>query len=899
MKIETLYEQFKARIASFFRDEGKDVEAYVPSAIENPTVSQQYTRFSDLLPFVAWDDDQRLFFLEGATPDEVEAVGFVLELTPQTGATKEMADLLSGMFPVLVPQASVQFILAATPQIDGFLSDYVSTRVRPDEMEAGEERERAMLYQELARRRVEFYRQGAIEPVVPSMPYLLRRFRAAIAICVPVKSQSDVRGISDALEIREIVIQMLRTYHQFQREWDAEDLINWCSVMLNPQRTMMTTGAPYINYDDGRAIKHQIVDPDTVIRVTDTGMRFGLPQHGNEMQATVLSVKSYPKAQTLNAMSALIGDAMQTSLGYACPFVMTLVVQVQDFERARTVTQMKNARATQRAESPMAKFMPDLQDVKADWNLAQASFDEGIGTVKMIHQVVLYAPPRESHRAIQAAQAVWRAMNFELVPDTFMQVQGLMCTLPLATTPSLMEDVRKAQRMTTKTGYNAICTAPILGEWWGVGSPVMALWGRRGQAMSVDVFANSSGNFNACVVGTSGSGKSVFLNDAALSTVACGGRVWIIDQGRSYEKICHLVGGQFIEFGPDSGVCLNPWSLVNPDTWEEDMEMLVPLFAQMISPNAPLDNYLKSQLTQHIQSVWFDKGNLATVDDLAQSLINNCEKGGANPMATDLEFQMRVRQMSKEERDKICDPRVRDLGVQLFPYTQDGPYGRYFYGQANVKFTSPYIVLETEELAVKKELQAVVMFLLMFMITREMYFSPRTQRKLCIIDEAWSVLRGGASGEFIESGYRRARKYAGSFWTGTQSAMDYQQSPAAQAAMANSDWLFMLRQKPESVMALAKSDKLVIDQHMQDQLLSLKTITGAYSEVFVHGGQMGHGVGRLMLDPFTLLLFSSKAEDYEAIMAYRRAGMPIADAVNQVLVDREAQRAASLQRRRA
>ena len=104
--------------------------------------------------------------------------------------------------------------------------------------------------------------------------------------------------------------------------------------------------------------------------------------------------------------------------------------------------------------------------------------------------------------------------------------------------------------------------------------------------------------------------------------------------------------------------------------------------------------------------------------------------------------------------------------------------------------------------------------------------------------------------------------------------------------MNNADWMFLLRQKPESILALEKSDKLVIDEHMKEMLLSVKTQAGQYSEVFVHGGQMGHGIGRVIFDPFSLLLVSSKAEDFEAVRHYREQGYSIVDALEAVLADR-------------
>jgi conjugal transfer ATP-binding protein TraC len=739
------------------------------------------------------------------------------------------------------------------------------------------------LFRALAERQAEHFRKGATDPLVPNQPYLLRDFRIVMSVVIPATSYDDEDFLHEIESIRETCATTLKTYYQFDRDWGPEDLINWCAVVLNPQETILKRNAPHINYDDGRPIKEQIVAPNTVMRVTEDGLIYGLPQRKNECVAKCMSVRSYPKACTLNAMGSLIGDYMQPAIGYTSPFMITIGISTLDFEETRAATQMKAARSTQKAESPMAKFMPELQDIKHDWDIAQRSFDEGKGTVRMYHQLILWAAPEDMARAEQSAQAVWRSRQFEIVEDTFIQIQGLLGSLPMSLTPTLTRDIKTAQRMTTKTIPNAVNMAPLLAEWHGVGRPIVPMWGRRGQAMGVDLFGNVSGNFNAAIAGTSGSGKSVLLNSIALSYLGIGGRVWIIDIGRSFEKLCQTVGGQYLEFTPESDIRLNPFSMV--EAIDEDLEMLIPLFEQMISPSAPLDDYRRRQLGLHILSVWYDRAREATVDDLAYSLINNCEKGGPNPQAADEEWVEKVRAMSHEERQAFCDPRIRDLGVQLFPYTSDGPYGRYFQGETNVNFDSDLIVLELEELASKKDLQAVIMFLLMYRITQNMYLT-RNRPKICILDEAWALLSGGNSGDFIETGYRRARKYFGSFCAATQGVGDFSMSRAAEAAFNNADWLFLLRQKPESILALEKSDKLVIDESMKNMLMSVKTVQGAYSEVFVHGGQMGHGIGRVLFDPFSLLLVSSKAEDFEAVKAYRQQGYTIVEALESVLADR-------------
>ena len=42
---------------------------------------------ADLLPYLAWIPERRLFVLEGDVPQKVDGIGFCIEMAPQTGAT--------------------------------------------------------------------------------------------------------------------------------------------------------------------------------------------------------------------------------------------------------------------------------------------------------------------------------------------------------------------------------------------------------------------------------------------------------------------------------------------------------------------------------------------------------------------------------------------------------------------------------------------------------------------------------------------------------------------------------------------------------------------------------------------------------------------------------------------
>jgi len=89
----------------------------------------------------------------------------------------------------------------------------------------------------------------------------------------------------------------------------------------------------------------------------------------------------------------------------------------------------------------------------------------------------------------------------------------------------------------------------------------------------------------------------------------------------------------------------------------------------------------------------------------------------------------------------------------------------------------------------------------------------------------------------------------------------------------------LLRQKPESIERMDKLGQLTMDDAMKRLLQSLRTEHGAYSEVFIHS-PAGSGIGRLIVDPVSLLLFSSRAEDFNAINAKRTAGLSVSEAID-------------------
>jgi conjugal transfer ATP-binding protein TraC len=812
-------------------------------------------RLADWLPYSGWSPERRLFLLDAppgkqSGQDPVEAVGFVLGIHPQTGANPDMVNVLRSLFNNTPQGVGIQIHLFASPDLSPVLDKFQALRVRGG------------VFRETAMRRAAYLKSAALRPMFTGLPWVTRNFRACISIVVPTAGMNDITGFEAATAYRDSLVTTLKSVYLYQGEWTPDDLINWNNAILNPHRMLKGDLVPQ-TYDDGKYLRDQMVAHDTLCRVTPRGLTYGGPREPLQSVTRFFSVRSYPKRYSLPEMGALTGDFIQGALAYPCPFLLTLNIRIPDYETSRNLVTFKAARATQRANSKMAGMMPDWQDHKSDWDIALRAYDNSASILMMQHTLAIFCAPQDTDKAELAARAVWRARGFDLQEDTYVQAQSLMLSLPATLTPSMQQDVATAKRDSSKTSVNAIHMSPLITEWTGLGDPILVLFGRRGQIMGLDLFANPSGNFNAAVVGVSGSGKSVLMEEFAMSYLGAGARVWVADVGGSYKNMAEKAGGQYLEFDETSGLCINPFSIVTD--LDQDMEMLKPLIAQMVSPSEPLPQYELAQLDIGIRQVWYEaltEGRRPTLTELAKWLKYGC----------------------KDEDDK-CDPRVRNLGVQLFPYTIDGAYGRWFNGEANIRFDADLVVLELEQLKSKKDLQGVVLMLLMYLITNEIYLNRENgQKKIVIIDEAWDLMTG-ATGDFIEAGYRRARKYGGAFITGTQGIDDYYRNEASKAALNNADWIFMLRQKPESLAALEENKRLVLTDGMRTMVASLHTEAGMYSEVFVYTS-VGHGIGRLVLDPYSLLLASTRAEDYVDLHEKMAQGMNTDEAIRAVLKDR-------------
>lgn len=791
-----------------------------------------FHRFCDLLPYEGYDESSGLFLNE-------ETIGFVLEATPLVGSSLNLQKELSNLFQGILPEESgIQFLMWADPHIGDKCEDYSKSREGSGE-----------ILEAMALERSEYLKTFAYTS--PQKPYTLRNFRCLISFTRPFETNKTI--------IREETIQILtQVKSTFEGAgmpltvWDPEDLIRTLDGILHmdPSRT---TSRSY-RWNPLQSLSEQLFSGDSNMRVNQGSIDL----NDWKAQARVFRVKSFPEMWSLGAMSMLIGDEDRNLMQIPCPFLIHYGVYIprQDGPKAKTMTKARYVE--KQANSPLGKYLPSIQREAAELDFVRRQLEKDGRIVQTQFTITLMGREEEMTAAEQVLKNYYAGKEWQLNREMFLVLPLFLMNLPMMWGSQRIKEMKRLKTMKTTLSTEPENLLPLQGEWQGTKTPGLLFAGRRGQLFSWFPFDGNQGGYSVSVIGKPGSGKSVCMQEMMVATLGLGGTVFVLDVGRSFEKTCASLGGQFIEFTPHSRLCLNPFTNIpvdDPEDAEKKLSMVKSVLMMMAAPGGELSGIEVSILEKAIAYVWREKGPSTTITDISGWLLAQ------------------------------QDARANDLGTMLFAYTKEGNYGRFFDGPATVNLDNRLVVVEFSDLEELKDLMGVIIQSMTIHILNRVYHSDRTKPIMLIIDEASSSLKGKQSSAFIDTAVRRFRKYEACIVIGTQTMNDFFMSPDAQAAFENCEWKLLFNQNAEAIELLKKSDRLLVTPHQEGLLKSLRTLQGQYSEMMVIGSS-GYAVGRLILDRFSVLLYSSKGEEYSQIKEMMNQGISVKEAVHRVLEER-------------
>lgn len=801
-------------------------------------------RAERLFPAFAVDPDNKVFLCNDKT------LGFVFECQPLAGGDEKINDKLEQFLAQNYPDdMTMQFMLFRSPDIEwqlNAMSNLRSGMNHPLLTPVIEDRI-AFLREHTQKDLIKRSLRGSVHDMG-----LIQDLKLIISVKIPYTGETGVEGPT-AGEMQMIqqwqqkMLSLLRSMSLAPRLMTPQDYLRLMNSLCNwaPDASWKMSDLPY--WEEDKTLDCQILDPTTNVICA----RSDLLQLGESGFVKVLSAKRLPDATYFGEAIQYAGDLSGQNQGVKQNYAVVVNVIFPNSEKMKGALEKKRQWVTNQAYGPLLKFVPVLNDKKASFDTIYESVNKGAKPLRLTFSVLVFGKSEEAVTAASmAVQAFWATQRFALMEDRFVMLPIFRNCLPLGTDRSA---IRELQRYKTMTSKEAPVLLPIFGEWKGTGTYHIALMSRNGQIMSMSLH-DSSTNKNGVIAAESGSGKSFLLNEIILSYMSEGARVWVIDAGKSYKKLCESLEGDFVEFGEDSRICLNPFETIT--NWEEEEDGIVSLVGAMASVNANLSDLQIAELKRIMKLLWDERGQGMTVDDIREACIGS------------------------------EDPRVMDIGKQLYAFSSTGAYGRFFNGKNTADFRNDFTVLELDELQGRKHLRQVVLLQLIYQIQREMYLGERDRKKLVIIDEAWDLLKEGEVSVFMEHAYRKFRKYGGSAIIATQAVTDLYDNKVGRAIADNSANMFLLGQKKESIEMVKEKKLLVLSPAGFNILRSVYTEAGVFSEIFLIT-ERGQGVGRLVVSDFQGLLYSTAPEDVQAIKLYQDQGLSVSDAIKSVLRDRK------------
>ncbi|VGJ07216.1 conjugal transfer ATP-binding protein TraC [Klebsiella pneumoniae] len=521
-----------------------------------------------------------------------------------------------------------------------------------------------------------------------------------------------------------------------------------------------------------------------------------------------------------------------------------------------------------KSKTSYAKYFPNVIKEMQEWgDIRQRLATNQTSLVSYFFNITTYTADNAEASLATEQQVLnsYRKGGFQLIPARYHHLRNFLAMMPFKCGEGLFKELQAAGVVKRAETFQVANLLPIVADSPLAPAGLLAPT-YRNQLAFIDLFYEgmNNTNFNMAVCGTSGAGKTGLIQPLIRSVLDSGGFAWVFDMGDGYKSLCENMGGVYLD---GDTLKFNPFANVLDDAhFDMSAERIRDQMSVMASPNGNLDEVHEGLLLQAVQAAWLSKRNHARVDDVVQFL-----------------------QDAKDSDEYADSPTIRgrldEMIILLDQYTVNGIYGDYFNSdKPTLHDDARMVVLELGGLESRPSLLIAVMFSLIIYIENRMYQSPRGLKKLNVIDEGWKLLdfKNEKVGQFIEKGYRTARRHTGAYITITQNIVDFDSptaSSAARAAWGNSSYKAILKQ---SAKEFAKYNQLYPDQFSKlekDMINGFGSAKEQWFSSFMLQVEANCSWHRLFVDPLSRAMYSSKGPDFEYMQARRQEGVDIHDAV--------------------
>lgn len=816
----------------------------------------QRSTFGRYLMPVAYDEELGIFY------NQDETVGVLYECVPVLAFSTQSIQTLKGLFQINYPHGTViQFILFADPDISAFMDYFEKTK------------QNAPSYIKKAYKQLRKYYESQ---VVGNPP--VRNFRLFFTLKIPVKNYSENY-------VREVITstkEILQSVHLYPVHCGPDTYLSLVRKIVNGRDSNSKS------WCKTRAINAQAIYSDTTVEVEHNFIKATskfLSQNGGDspVDTTItkffrcVTVKSLPPEidhfwanRLTGSYDGISGDVSQINT----PFWITLNIFVEDMKMK--IHGKANLVFSQQA---VGSFIASLKRKQEEYYWAVDKIDKGEKFFRVIPIVWVYSEDQEQTRtAVYRTIKLWESTGAVMQEDSAIILPLFLYSLPFGCyaddkTLSLL-DRDFIVPIDTLTAM-----LPVQADYMGTGEPVLLFTGRKGQVIGLNLFSRGSSSYNFYIAAPTGKGKSFNLNYILANYLGAGAKARVVDIGGSYRKLANMFKGAYIEFSPESDICLNPLS-----TKIREAQHDIPVISNIILQMAVSSTGKLPQGANH-ESV---------VNLIGAAVRWAMEKYGIEACIDHIQQYLAEFPKHYDNKEILCEDKetcledfkliATHLAFNLNKFTSSGIYGKYFNGVMNIDISADdFVVLELEHLKAMPDLFRVVVLQVLNLVTLDLYLSNRENPRIVVLDEAWQFLQDSKIfQDVVEEGYRRARKYKGSFGIITQSILDFERfGGVGQVINSNSAFKFFLE---SGDFYLAREKKLInYDDFTFNILTSIKYNAPKYSEIFIHSDSFGVGVARLVVDPYSYYTYTSDPNEIAEIQKMVNQGMSYEEAIEEMV----------------
>lgn len=382
------------------------------------------------------------------------------------------------------------------------------------------------------------------------------------------------------------------------------------------------------------------------------------------------------------------------------------------------------------------------------------------------------ATKEELHNASELLRSTLGSLSISALETTLQMNEGFKTTTPLGT-----DYINLKHNMDTTS---LATTFPFVSSELTQDEGI--LYGINEHNDSLIIFDRFSlENANSVVFAKSGAGKSYYVKLEALRSLMFGTELIIIDPESEYQKLCHAVGGQYINFSAQSPIKINPFdlSMINQSGENELGRKILSVtgFLKLILGN--LDPTQAAILDRAISTAYRLKG--ITADPATQK--------AQPPLMEDL-YKVLI---------GMEEPQSKELSFRLERFIQ-GSLSGIFTSQSNLNINNPLIVFSVRDLA--DQLRPLGVYLILDYIWTQV--RSKLKKRLLIVDEAWYMMKNPDSAAFLTEMAKRARKYYLGVTTITQDVEDFLAETHGKEIISNSSIQVLLKQSPSAIDEVGK-----------------------------------------------------------------------------------------------